>query len=60
MIVAQLVEQLLLTREIRCSNPEIYPLFVHFTRKDKNKVKKAGNGPSFEKVLSLVQKQSVP
>ena len=52
MVGAQLVERSLPTLEIRGSNPNIGKvLFTNckFNRKDKNKVKEAGNGPSLKK-----------
>ena len=48
-VVTQLVEGLLPTPEIRGSNPNIgkfYLSIVNLERKDKNKEKEAGNGPS--------------
>ena len=49
MVVAQLVKRLLPTPEIRGSNPNIgkfYLPIVNLNRKDENKEKVAGNGPS--------------
>ena len=51
-VVAQLVERLLPTPEIRSSNPNIgkfYLPIVHLNIKDKTKEKEAGNGPSLKK-----------
>ena len=56
-MAAQLVEWLLPTPEIRSSNPNICKvLFTNckFNRKDENKEKEAGNGPSYKKVISLL------
>ena len=50
--MAQLVERLLLTPEIRNSNPnigKIYRPIVNLSGKDKNKEKEAGKGPSLKK-----------
>ena len=44
-VVAQLVERLLPTPEMRGLNPKFYLPIVHCNRKGKNKEKKAGNGP---------------
>ena len=53
-VVTQLVERLLLTSEIRGSNPSIGTFYLPTgNRKDKNKEKEkekeAGNGPSLKK-----------
>ena len=45
--MAQLVEQLLPTPE---TSAKFYLPFVHFNRKDQNKEKNAGNGPSLKKL----------
>ena len=49
-VVAQLVEQSLLTPEIRSSNPDIGKIFIYQLnkRKGENKEKKAGNVPSLK------------
>ena len=50
-VVAQLVERLLLTPEICGSNPDVGKILSTNckNRKDKNKEKEAGNGPSLKK-----------
>ena len=53
-VVAQLVKRLLPTPEIRGSNPNIgkfYLPIVNLNRKDENKEKVAGNGPSLKNSL---------
>ena len=50
-VVAQLVERSLPTPEIRGSNPNIGKVLstnCKLNRKDENKEKEAGNGPSFK------------
>ena len=57
-VVAQLVERSLPTTEIYGLNPNIgkfYLPIAHLNRKGENKVKEAGNGPSFLKNLSVKQ-----
>ena len=52
MVVAQLVERLLPPPEIRGSNPNIGKVLTtncKLNRKDENKEKEAGNGPSLKK-----------
>ena len=52
LVVAQLVEGWLTASEIHGSNPTIgkfYLPIVNLNRKDKNKEKEAGNGPSLKK-----------
>ena len=46
--MAQLVEQLLLTPEIRSSNPDIGKILSQKV-KNKNKEKEDGNGPTLKK-----------
>ena len=50
---SQLVEWLLLTLEIRGSNPDIAKIFIYqlHNRIDKNKEKEAGNDPSLKNQL---------
>ena len=51
-VVAQLVVRSLPIPEIQGSNPNIgkfYLPIVHLNRKDENKEKEAGNGPSLKK-----------
>ena len=51
-VVAQLVELSLPTSEVCGSNPDISKFnlpIVHLNRKDENKEKEAGNGPSLKK-----------
>ena len=50
-VVGQLVEQLLLTPEICGSNPDVGKILSSNckNRKDKNKEKEAGTGPSLKK-----------
>ena len=55
MVVAQLVEQLLLTPEVRGLNPVIGEILMNIVycqlyRKDENKEKEAGNGPFYKKI----------
>ena len=53
MVVAQLVEWWLPTPEVHSSNPDngkILSTNLSNNRKDKNKEKEAGNGPSFNKI----------
>ena len=55
--VAKLVERLLPTQEILGSNPNIHKVIstnCKFNRKDENKEKEAGNGPSFKKPLACL------
>ena len=52
--MAQLVEQLLLTPEVRGLNPVIGEILMNIVycqlyRKDENKEKEAGNGPFYKK-----------
>ena len=52
-VVAQLVERALPTPEIRSSNPNIGKVLstnCELNRKDKNKEKEPGNGPSLKKI----------
>ena len=54
MVVAQLVERWLTTPEIHGSNLNIgkfYLPIVNLNRKDENKEKEAGNGPSLKKKI---------
>ena len=60
-VVAQLVEQSLLTPEICGSNPNISKVLstnCKLNRKDKNKEKEAGNGPSLEEKYFTWNKES--
>ena len=62
--MAQLVEWSLPTPEICGPNPNIgkfYLPIVHLNRKDQNKEKVAGTGPSFKnKTITLVLKPTAP
>ena len=52
--MAQLVEWSLLAPEICGSKPNIYLPIVHLNRKDENKEKETGNGPSLKKESKTV------
>ena len=54
MVMGQLVERSLLTPEIRCLNPDFGKKIIaqFYNRKDENKEKESGNGPSFLKTMA--------
>ena len=57
-----MLEQSISTPEICGSNPNIgkfYLPIVHLNRKDENKEKEAGNGPSLKKIGTLPQTLSI-
>ena len=54
--MAQLVERLLLTPEIRGSNPDKLEILSTNCRKDENKEIEVRNGPSLKKAFQLFQK----
>ena len=52
MVVAQLVERMLPTPEIRGSNPDIGEVLSTNCRKGENKEKEVRNGPFFKKTFA--------